>query len=196
MDGHSQRPRAVPVTLRHAAERRGREDSDARSLSRPEDPICHGACLSHPQSWGSAEVEEPRLDGLLIAIATLVNGSLGHGQGSFPEWHGEGLPGPPRGDGHLQQRRKRPGESSRETPGAESFQRSQECGSPQTREEAARRPRRAPEGPGPNANPASTSHLPTARERSLPFQAARFVTTRYGNLGPRRRAAVGVSLKE
>lgn len=147
MDGHLQRPRALPVTLQHAAERRGREDSDARSLSRPEDPICHGACLSHPQSWGSAEVEEPRPDGLLIAMATLVNGSLGHGQGSFPEWHSEGLPGPPRGDGHLQQRRKRPGGSSRETPGAESFQRSQECGSPQTREEAARRPRRAPEGP-------------------------------------------------
>lgn len=125
MDGHSQRPRAVPVTLRHAAERWGREDSDARSLSRPEDPICHGACLSHPQSWGSAEVEEPRPDGLLITMATLVNGSLGHGQGSFPEWHGEGLPGPPRGDGHLQQRRKRPGESSRETPGTEGFQRSQ-----------------------------------------------------------------------
>lgn len=68
---------------------------------------------------------------------------------------------------------------------------------------APRRGRRrpaAPAGPprarGPNANPASTFHLPTARERSLPFQAARFVTTRSGNLGPRRRAAVGVSLKE
>lgn len=147
MDGHLQRPRAVPVTLRHAAERRGREDSDARSLSRPEDPICHGVCLSHPQSWGSAEVEEPRPDGLLIAMATLVNGSLGHGQGSFPEWHGEGLPGPPRGDGHLQQRRKRPGESSRETPGTEGFQRSQECGSPQTQEEAAAAPAGPPRAP-------------------------------------------------
>lgn len=178
-------------TRRNAGD--GRTQTPAPSLSQ-RTPFVTGRASPTLSPGGRLRSRNP--DGLLIAMVTLVNGSLGHGQGSFPEWHGEGLPGPPRGDGHLQQRRKRPGESSRETPGTEGFQRSQECGSPQTREEAARRPRRAPEGPGPNANPAPTSHLPTARERSLPFQAAGFVTTRYGNLGPRRRAAVGVSLKE
>lgn len=196
MDGHLQRPRAVPVTLRHAAERRGREDSDARSLSRPEDPICHGACLSHPQSWRSAEVEEPRPDGLLIAMATLVNGSLGHGQGSFPEWHGEGLPGPPRGDGHLQQRRKRPGESSREFQGPRVSSEARSAAAPRRGRRRPAAPAGPPRARGPNANPAPTSHLPTARERSLPFQAARFVITRHRNLGLRLRVAVGVSLKE